>query len=248
MQSFVENKHQSQYKYAASLTNPFNSWGAKCPTTIPIDSATAHIEYNTDFAPNASGRFLIIADPMRNDVQLYNDSTLTGLSAVGAITTVSLPQDSTIIDMYRLVSYGIRLTYQGDLQTHKGYIVAATTSNLAAEDFRVFSRIEDVHNKQRMVPLQGAYVKYVPVDPDQLDFKPSSVHTGNTHSSNNKQVLLIYGANLPSTASFRLDIVRNIEYVSRPTLREYINHSCDNSFSIQSVDFEGPKSNQISSA
>jgi hypothetical protein len=246
MQGYIEDKHKAQYDYSLSLINPFQSFGARCPTAIPIETATAHIEYNTDFVPNASGRFLIVADPMKNELLLYNDAALTGAGAVGASTSIALAQDSTVIDMYRLVSYGIRLTYQGDIQTHKGYIVAAVTSNLSNEDFRIFSNIENLHTKTRMVPLEGAYLKYVPVDPDQLDFKPNTVHSGNTHTSNNKQVLIIYGANLPTTASFRLDIVRNIEYVSRPSLREYINHSCGQSFSIQNINLDIPKASQIS--
>lgn len=246
MQGYIEEKHKSQFEYSLSLTNPFQSFGAKCPSNIPIESATAHIEYNTDFNPNNTGKFLIVADPMKNELLIYNDNALTGAGAVGASVSMALAQDSNVIDMYRLVSYGIRLTYQGDIQTHKGYLVSAVTSNLSDEDFRIFSNIENIHNKVRMVPLEGCYVKYVPVDPDQLDFKSSTVYSGNTHTSNKKQVLLIYGSNLPTTASFRLDVVRNIEYVSKPGLREYITHTCGKSFGIQSVNLDIPKATQIS--
>jgi hypothetical protein len=246
MENYISSEHAAKYEYSRSLINPFESFGAKCPSAIPIDSATAHVEYNIDFNPNSSGRFLIIADPMRNELTINNDAALTGLSAVGTPTTVPLSQDNTVIDMYRLVSYGLKLTYQGDLQTHKGYVVSATTSNLSAEDFRIFSNIENLHTKVRSVPLEGVNIKYVPVDPDQLDFKANSVYTGNTHSSIGKQVLIIYGTNLPTTASFRLDIVRNIEFVSRPGLREYITHTCGQTFSIHSVSLDEARAAQIS--
>jgi hypothetical protein len=220
-------KAQVKENYRRSLLHPELIAGAKIPTEIPQETATAQLFYNGQITPNSAGRFLIVIDPSIQTANLYNSESLNGTGTSGSATTINFDQDSNIIDMFRLVSESVIITYSGSLDKMAGYIVGCVTSNIsiaADTPFFTFSNIENIQNKRMVSPIDGIKLIYSPYDNQQLEYQTMSNYTAGTAPQRWKKVFVIYGEGLPPTTCLRWDICRNIEYVSRSTLREYIPH------------------------
>lgn len=213
--------------YKRSLLHPESYPNAKIPSEIPQETATAPVAWNGQIIPNSAGRFIFVIDPAIQTATLYNDESINGTGTAGAGTTINLDHDSTIIDMFRLVSMSVILTYSGSLDKMSGYIVGASTSNVSAANnntFFTFTNIENIQNKRVASPIDGLKLIYSPYDNQQLEYQALSLYSGATSLQRWKKVFVIYGEGLPASTCLRWDIVRNIEYVSKPTLREYIPH------------------------
>lgn len=227
LDSLNVRRKQMQLLYRKSLLHPEEYAGAKIPSEIPQQTATAQLKYNFNITPNSSGRFLLVIDPSVQSSYLYNDSTVDG-SGNGVLTTLNFTQDSNIIDMWRLVSSSIVVQYTGRLDSTSGYFVGAISSNLSnatQTTFLTFSAIEDLQNRKVVAPIDGLKMVYSPYDTSQLDYVTHTVYSGNTNPTKWKQLFIVYGEGLPNTNCVRVDYVRNIEYVAKPSYREYIQHS-----------------------
>lgn len=217
--------------YRLSLMEPSIHTGQRIPSEFPQASATASLRFNFNITPNASGRFLYIVDPFRRDSNVYNASTLDGLSVSGAATVRASAVSATFIDMFRIVSCELKATYTGQLQTLAGYLTGATASNYSGTNQNIFFNFENIENSQNKLsvsPLNGIRLLYVPNDPSMIDyFTPASYDAG-TSPAVNKYLMIIYGEGLPATSCIRIDYSLNIEYLSRLDIREYIPHYMSN--------------------
>lgn len=232
MVEYISQKYNNAVNlYRNSLLHPESSLGAKIPSDISQDSATACIKYNFTVTPNASGNFLVVLDPFIQPLQINTNAALNGIGGgTGLFTASDCIQDSSIIDMWRLVSTSIVVQYTGQLQALSGYLVGASTSNISNATFDTyctFTNIEDIQNKRVSSPIEGMKLIYYPSDSTQLDYYKNTDYSTSPYNSNTrwKTNMVIAGAGLPSTACIRIDIYRNIEYISKPSVREYILHS-----------------------
>lgn len=219
-------KNQNEY-YKRSLLHPMLYPNAKIPTLMPDETATAQLMYNTNITVDANGNFLLIYDPTYETMSNYQ-TTVTGTGSTGAVTNFLLTQDSNVIDMWRLVSSEITLRYTGRLDYVSGFLCGAQTSNLSnANDtiFKTFSNIEDLQNKEIVMPLDGIKLIYFPRDTTFTDYTTLTSYTGGTSTARWKFCMVVYGTGLPVGSTFRVDICRNIEYVAKTTYREYIPHT-----------------------
>lgn len=223
-----EAQKQQLLNYRKSLLHPELHSGGKIPSEIPQETATAQLKYNFNITPNASGRFLLVIDPSVQAAYLYNDSLVDG-NGGGTLTSLnSFTQDSTIIDMWRLVSASLIIQYVGRLDATAGYLVGALTSNLSnatQTTFLTFSNIEDLQNRRVVNAIDGLKMIYSPFDTSQLDYATQTAYSSSTNTVKWKQMFVLYGEGLPNTACIRVDYVRNIEYIAKPAYREYIKHS-----------------------
>lgn len=234
--------------YRRSLLHPEVYSGAKIPSEIPQETATAQVMWNGQITPNSAGRFLLIIDPSVQAATLYNDETLNGVGAAGAGTTINFDHDSNIIDMYRLVSMSCIISYSGTLDKLSGYIVGATTSNLSAANnntFFTFTNIENIQNKRLVNPIDGIKLIYSPYDNQQLEYQSIGAYSGSTSAHKWKKLFIIYGEGLPANTCLRWDVVRNIEYISKPALREYIPHVAAPSCSFDSTVLQEVKKQEV---
>lgn len=222
----MANRDRAKYLYRLSLIHPEHYGNVKIPDPMPQETATSKIHYEGTITPNATGKFVLVWDPMQNVIQLANNSTVDG-QGNGTFTNINLNQNNTVVDMYRLVSASIRLRYYGEFNTHKGYLIGCTTSNVinaTSNTFLTYQSVEDIQNKLIVQPIDGLKMIYTPADNQMLEFSSQTVYDNNTHASKWKKVLIIIGDSLPNTACIRYDVCRNIEYISRLSLREYIRH------------------------
>lgn len=226
--------HKGKSDYRLSLLHPFIHTNAKVPSELPIPSTTASLKYNFSLRPNATGKFLIVLDPFTNVISTCVLDSLTGSDIVTPVFTNTVcDHNSSIIDMWRLVSCELKVTYTGQIQQLSGFMTGTVTSNLNAsdnKDFMNFTSIEDIAEKLTVTPIEGIRLVYIPRDPAMLDFQKSSDYSA-TGVANcvRKHLMIIYGDALPNVTCLRIDYVRNIEYVSRTSIREYIPHTIDDS-------------------
>lgn len=243
-------KRQSQWfdsslsSYRLSLLYPSHHTGAKVPSEMPQPSATAALKYNFNITVGALSNFLIVYDPTVGVIRYATNPIGDGTAP--SFTDFILPQDSNIIDMWRTVSLELRLTYVGQIQTLSGFLTGAVCSNYSATDdtiWNTFQNIEDIENKKTVNPIQGLRLLYFPQDSTMLEYYKQSDYptvspwTGNA-ATRRKLMMIVYGQGLPSTTCLRVDIFRNIEYQSKPALREYIKHdnTCSQKFDKSVVD------------
>ena len=230
------NKYNRDHKttYIKSLIDPFNHIGAKIPSPIPQDSATASIKYNFNVTTNDKGNFLIMFDPFSSQIFVNKDNTLDSLTSSGTALNkfvgTDLPISSDIIDMWRLVSAGISIQYTGQIHLTSGYLLGASTSLVGVKSndaFLNYNNIEDLPNKVMVMPLEGLHLSYIPVDSEQFVYYPTSDYSINGNTQTRwKSVMVIAGSGLPvNSQCIRVDIVKNIEYVSKTNFREYIHHT-----------------------
>lgn len=234
--------------YRRSLLHPEEYSGAKIPSEIPQETATAQVMWNGTITPNSAGRFILIIDPSIQAASLYNDETINGTGTAGAPITINLDHDSTIIDMYRLVSMSVIIRYTGSLDKMSGFITGASTSNVSNatnSTFFTFTNIENIQNKRTISPIDGIKMIYSPYDNQQLEYQAIGAYSGGTSLQKWKKLLVIYGEGLPPTTCLRWDIVRNIEYVSKPALREYIPHTIAPACSYDSSILDVVKKNEV---
>lgn len=243
-----EMYQNANLEYRKSLLHPELHQGAKIPSEIPNETATAQIKYNGTITPNASGRFIFVVDPSIQSGSVYNGATVDGVGTGGSATTVSFLQDDNIIDMFRLVSSSLVIQYTGRLDSHSGFICGAITSNLSNatnNTFFTFTNIEDIQNKKVVVPVDGLKLIYSPYDTSQLDYYKQSDYAGATAPQRWKKLFIIYGEGLPNTACIRWDYTRNIEYVSKPSYREYVTHMSSPPCKLDSSVFTDVKSKEV---
>ncbi len=231
----INNYNQThKITYKRSLLNPHGVAGGKIPSPIPQDSATALLKYNFNVTTNDKGNFMIIFDPFSSQVYVNKDNTLDTMTNTGAalnkFTGIDLPISGDIIDMWRLVSAGMRITYTGQIHLTSGYLIGASTSLLAIKSndaFLNFTNIEDLPNKCIVMPLDGMNLNYIPVDNEQFNYYPVSDYSPNGIPQTRwKSVMVLAGSGLPANSQcLRIDIAKNIEYVSKVSFREYIIHT-----------------------
>lgn len=222
---------KSKQLYRHSLIHPEGGAGAKIPSPIPQESATACIKYNFNITTNASGNFMIIMDPHSSKIHVNNSDTL---DTIGGGKDNWTPYDCSIntdiIDMFRVVSAGINLQYIGQLHTVAGYFIGASTSNISAatnNTFLPYNSIEDISNKVVVSPLEGLKLIYIPSDNSQFEYYKATDYTEAGHESTRwKSCMILAGSGLPpSTTCMRIDVTKNFEYVSKTNMREYIHHT-----------------------
>jgi hypothetical protein len=249
MLSYVSNiKKKTQLEYVKSLLHPESYTNVKIPSELPQETATTSLKYNGEITPNSAGRFLLIIDPAVKAAQLYNDETLNGTGTAGSPITINFDQDTSLIDMYRLVSMSIIFTYRGSLDKHSGNLVGAQTSHVGTANnntFFSFTNIENIQNKRVVNPIDGLKLVYSPYDNQQLEYRSGTVYDNNTSDLRWKKLMIIYGEGLPPTACLRWDVVRNLEYVSKPALREYIAHTVAPSCNFDSAGLDIVKRNEV---
>lgn len=219
--------------YRLSLMQPSVHVGAKIPTEYPIPSATAAFKYNFTVTPNATGKFLFVYDPFVKKPNLYITSTLDGSTALGTDSTTpvfGIDEAATFIDNFRIVSCGVTVRYIGQLQTLSGFLCGSIQSALGDTNamFTKFDDIENTTEKKVVSPLEGLRLVYVPRDSAMTDFSKldsTTKYFAVTDANIRKFLFVIYGDGLPNSACLRFDVHLNIEFVSKLTCREYINHS-----------------------
>lgn len=209
--------------YMSSLLYP-EDIVAKVPSPLPVSSATASIRNNFSITPNNQGKFLLVIDPFYATGWLYQDNLVDGLGH-GTVTNISLDQNNTIVDQFRLVSASIILRYYGNFNQMSGIFVCATTSNLngnVPSDYLTFSNIEDLTNKYISKCVDGVKLIYSPMDNRAIEFRVGSEYTNGTHPCRNQYLFVIMGDLFPNNTCIRVDYYRNIEYTTIPLYREYI--------------------------
>ena len=248
LDEIAKKKVSTNELYIRSLLHPELVAGAKIPSPLPQQTATAQIKYNFNITPNASGKFALVIDPSVQQYTLYNDSTVNGLG-VGVAANGIFAQDSNIIDMFRVVSASLIITYTGRLDAMSGFIVGAVTNNLSdatPTTYLTFNNIEDLQDKKLSTPYDGLKIIYSPIDTSQLDFTTQTSYAANTNQSRWKEIFVVYGDNLPNTSCIRVDYVRNIEYISKTAFREYISHDYDAACDFDSRAIQEVKKNEVS--
>ncbi len=237
------NEYNRQHKniYKRSLLDPHGVAGAKIPSPIPQDSATALLKYNFNVTTNDKGNFMIIFDPFSSQIYVNKDNTLDTMTATGTalnkFTAIDLPISTDIIDMWRLVSAGLKVQYTGQIHLTSGYLIGASTSLLGVKSndaFLNYTNIEDLPNKCIVMPLDGISLNYIPVDNEQFNYYPVSdyIPAGN-NLTRWKSVMVLAGSGLPANSQcLRVDVCKNIEYVSKVSFREYIIHTQGHSGSV----------------
>lgn len=213
--------------YVKSLLFPEEHTGAKVPTMLPAESATASLHYPFSITPNATGKFVLVLDPVCQSGFLYQDSTVNGIGG-GTVTNLTFAQDSVIVDEWRLVSSSLVLRYFGNFTNMGGYFVAATTSNRDAATqttFLTFNSVEDLTNKEVLRAVDGVKLIHIPSCTLVTEFQSQTVYSTNTHPARWQNLFVVYGDNFPNASCIRADFHRNIEYKAKPALKEYIPHS-----------------------
>lgn len=256
-----EYRHASKEQYMRSLLNP-ETHIAKVPSRLPVESAVADLRYNFTITPNATGKFVLIIDPVFQTGSLYQDATVNGLGA-GVVTNLTFAQDANIIDQWRLVSSSLIIKYYGNFNSMSGLFVGATTSNVTAASntaYLTFSNIEDLTNKQVLKCIDGIKMIYSPMDEKATEFNSNTVYTAGTHPSRWQYLFVVYGDLFPNSGFIRADYFRNIEYTSTPTYKEYIPQTkelpndciipqIENTVSVAPRDFTGvPKKKSLETA
>lgn len=231
--------------YMRSLLNPERHL-AKIPSRMPVESAIASLNHNFTITPNATGKFLLVVDPFYNSGYLYQDSLVNGTGG-GTLTSITFPQDNTIIDQWRLVSSSLILKYYGNFNQMSGLFVAATTSNTsaaAASTYLTFQNVENLTNKQVLKCIDGCKLIYSPMDEKATEFWNGSSFSAGNHPCRWQYLFVICGDLFPNAGTIRVDYFRNIEYTATPSYREYITQTKD-----LPCDFSLPSFNQtVSSA
>lgn len=197
---------------------------AKIPGPLPVSSATASIRSNFSITPNIQGKFLLVIDPFYHKGWLYQGDDLNG-TGQGTATEITLDQDETIVDQFRLVSSSVILRYYGNFNQMSGIFVSATTSNLknnAQEDYRDFQKIEDLTNKFISKCVDGVKLIYTPMDNRAVEFRKGEDYSNGQHPCRNQYLFVIMGDLFPNNTCIRVDYYRNIEYTTIPRYREYI--------------------------
>lgn len=222
-------RHAAKNLYINSLLNP-ESVVAKIPGPIPISSATASIRNNFSITPNQSGKFVLVIDPFYGKGWLLQNNSVDGNGGGGGSTNITaaeitLDQNNTIVDQFRLVSAGVILRYYGNFNEMSGIFVSATTSDLSGtvpDNFLTFSNIEDLTNKFVSKCVDGVKLIYTPMDNRATEFRKGSEYTNGTHQCRNQYLFVIMGDLFPNNTCIRVDYYRNIEYTTIPLYREYI--------------------------
>lgn len=210
--------------YISSLLYP-EDIVAKIPGPLPVSSATASIRNNFSIMPNDSGKFALIIDPFYEKCWLYQDNTLDGMGNAASPTEITLSQNNTIVDQFRLVSCSLILRYYGNFNQMAGIFISATTSNLngnVPDDYKTFSNVEDLTNKFISKCVDGVKLIYTPMDNRAIEFRKSSEYSAGTHPCRNQYLFIIIGDLFPNNTCIRVDYYRNIEYTTVPLYREYI--------------------------
>ncbi len=221
-------KHKQKINYMQSLLYPEEHL-SKIPSMLPVSSAVTSISYQQTITPNASGKFLLVIDPVCQSGFLYQDAGLNGTGG-GTLTSLTFAQDANIIDEWRLVSSSVILRYYGNFNNMAGFFVGATASNRDAATqttFLNFQNIEDLTGKQLTRAVDGMKLIYTPVDTLTQEYSSQTNYSANTHPARWQNLFIIYGDNFPNTSCIRVDYTRNIEYKSKPAYREYIAHTKD---------------------
>jgi len=197
---------------------------AKIPGPLPVSSATASIRNNFSITPNTSGKFLLVIDPFYYKGWLYQGNDLDG-NGQGTATEITLDQNNTLVDQFRLVSSSIILRYYGNFNQMSGIFVSATTSNLngnVPDDYKTFSNIEDLTNKYISKCVDGVKLIYTPMDNRAVEFRVGDDYSNGQHPCRNQYLFVIMGDLFPNNTCIRVDYYRNIEYTTIPLYREYI--------------------------
>ena len=197
---------------------------AKIPGPLPVSSATASIRNNFSITPNNSGKFLLVIDPFYCKGWLFQGNDLDG-NGSGTATEITLDQNNTIVDQFRLVSASVILRYYGNFNQMSGIFVSATTSNLnghVPDDYKTFSNIEDLTNKYISKCVDGVKLIYTPMDNRAIEFRVGDDYTNGDHPCRNQYLFVIMGDLFPNNTCIRVDYYRNIEYTTIPLYREYI--------------------------
>lgn len=213
--------------YLQSLINPEN-YVAKIPSPLPISSTTAALRDNFSITPNNSGKFLLIIDPFYCKAQLYQSADVDG-NGNGTVTEITIDQNNSIVDQYRLVSCSLILRYYGNFNEMSGIFVGALTSNVKAGQsgtgyttYLTFQNIEDLPNKFISKAVDGMKLIYAPMDNRAVEFRDSTEFTNGTHPCRWQYLFVVYGDLFPNTTCIRCDFYRNIEYTCTPLYKEYI--------------------------
>jgi hypothetical protein len=163
------------------------------------------------------------------DTNTANYTPLTVARIAGVANTVGPPVviNNLLVNAYRLVSASLVLTYQGSIEQHSGTLgsgldVSFYDSLNPDTEASVFSVIDDKMWSYRGEPGNGLRIVYFPKDYSDLNFLRPSIST-QTQGLSTCVRFLIYGHNLPSGASIKVDLYRNFEYIPTPGWTDYVN-------------------------
>jgi hypothetical protein len=243
--------------YLYSLLFPEKSKGARVPTKFPIPSMTFQQKSNLTITPNASNNWYLQWTPQsllsngfvtaNNGNLLLNTSAAVTGSAADATAanyqaiTVDRLQNSGMIQAYRLVSASLIISYVGSVDAHSGVLgggvdISHVDSLLPDTASSVFSTIDDKIWNLQTNPYEGLRLIYFPKDYGDLNFIRPDISTQANGLSTNIR-FLVYGQNMPTGASVRVDLYRNFEAMPFPAMSDFV-----------TIDFFKTKGNTSSSS
>jgi len=236
-------KQEMNKSYIYSLLFPERTRGMRIPTKFPIPSLVFHQKSNLTISPNSSGNWYLQWCPQTlltsgyttantGNLLLDNSSAITGSVADTTTTNytsiiVDRLQTTGMIQAYRLVSASIIITYCGSVDAHSGVLgggvdISHTDSLQPDTGSSVFSVIDDKIWNLQTNPYEGLRLIYFPKDYNDLNFIRPDVGSQSNGLSTCIRFLL-YGQNMPSGGSVRVDLYRNIEAIPHPNMADFVN-------------------------
>lgn len=238
----IHYKKELSAGYLFSLLFPERSRGCRVPTKFPIPSLTFHQKSNLTITPNASNNWYLQWTPQsllsssystayNGNLLLNNSTALNGSTADVVATnytsvTVDRLQTAGMIQAYRLVSASMIISYVGSVDAHSGVIgggvdISYIDSLLPDTASSVFSTIDDKIWNLQVNPYEGLRLVYFPKDYSDLSFIRPDISTQSNGISTCLR-FLVYGQNMPSGASVRVDLYRNFEAIPYPGMSDFV--------------------------
>ena len=230
-------------KYIYCLLFPESSKAIRIPTKFPLPSATFKQRTFFTVSPNSAGNWFLQWTPQTllssayvtansGDLLLNNSTNITGSSVDSTAAnytpvTVTRLLASGLVQAYRLVSASLIVSYQGSIDSHSGMIgggvdVSYYDSTIPDTSASQFSVIDDKIWRNRGQPYDGLRLIYFPKDYSDLNFIRPDVSTQNNGLATCMR-FLVYGQNLPSGSSCKIELVRNFEIIPLPGMADFVN-------------------------
>lgn len=243
---FIEEyQKESNKSYLQSLIFPERTRNVRVPSKFPIPTLTFHQKNQFTVTPNNSGNFLVqwncqslydnsTANPTYSDLWINTAATLTGAATGNASTAsrVNFLNVSGTLNAYRLVSATILVTYIGSIDAHAGVIGGGIDINIASsaggEDTSLtnFTNVDDKMFSYQSLPFNGLKLNYFPKDYADLNFYKIPDNTAatqlNSQGLSSWIKLIVYGQNLPSGSSIRIDLYRNFEAIPASSFSDMV--------------------------
>lgn len=124
------------------------------------------------------------------------------------------------IAKYRIVAFGINITYIGQLDDHSGLLECAFFPDNLSEDFIYLNHAdtEDAMFYKKCIPMNGIRAISFPIDPTTITYNDVG------KSINNLGMLQLNLIGLPINATcVHIDVTRVLEHIPVPSMREIIN-------------------------